>query len=202
MRALSAVTIVLFVIFCFLERLLFTSTNFESKLPWAQFESNIGIFRLGWKLFISLAFMLNKYGTNRSELNLVAFSMGALICYRRLSSALMYNKRLYQAQALYELLVTWLFLCIPIHVLTQNQLTIISLVVLFLSGLFLSILTIYLCDLRDRNLFYRFTDHMHDMMKIVKEPRQAEILINQLVNYTGKSSNQSESIINENFKSK
>jgi hypothetical protein len=61
--------------------MLFTSPNLDSFLPWAQLESNVGILKLAWKLYISLSFMLDKFGSLRNELNLVSFAIGTVISY-------------------------------------------------------------------------------------------------------------------------
>jgi hypothetical protein len=159
LSAISALTIVMFIVFCFLQRLLFTSTNFDSLLPWAQLESNVGILKLGWKLYISFAFMLNKYASMRNELNLVAFSMGAVITFYRLGNSKMYNNRINQATALYEIVATWFFLCIPVHQITKSQLTISTLVVILTSGVLLASLLIYYCDLRHDQILLKFTDN-------------------------------------------
>jgi hypothetical protein len=81
LTAISSITLVLFILFCFIQRMLYTSPNLDSFLPWAQLESNVGILKLGWKLYISLAFMLDKFGSLRNELNLVSFAIGAVISY-------------------------------------------------------------------------------------------------------------------------
>ena len=102
-----------------------------------------------WKLYISLAFMLDKYGNYRSELNLVAFALGSVICYRRLFDSKMHNRSAHQLTALYEILATWFYLCIPIHNIAKNQLAISTVLTILITGIALGVFMIYLSELRD-----------------------------------------------------
>lgn len=62
MIALSTITLIPFLLLTFIQRLLFTSRSFESKVPWASLEPHIDIVKMGAKLIISASWVFDKYG--------------------------------------------------------------------------------------------------------------------------------------------
>jgi|LauGreDrversion4_2_1035121.scaffolds.fasta_scaffold61464_2 hypothetical protein len=59
---------------------------------------------------------------------------------------------------------------------------------MFITGLVLAGFFIFLSELRDHEIFLRFTvNNDGDMMKIIKSARQAEILLFNIVKYIGKT---------------
>jgi len=100
----------------------------------------------------------------------------------------MHNRRVHETTTLYEILATWFFLCIPVHNITNHQLTISSILIMFITGFVLAGFFIFLSELRDHEIFLRFTvNNDGDMMKIIKSARQAEILLFNIVKYIGKT---------------
>jgi hypothetical protein len=100
----------------------------------------------------------------------------------------MHNWRVHETTTMYEFLATWFYLCIPVHNITNHQLSISSIIIIFITGFVLGGFFIYLSELRDHEVFLRFTvNNDGDMMKIIKSARQAEILLFYIVKYIGKT---------------
>jgi hypothetical protein len=100
----------------------------------------------------------------------------------------MHNTRVYELTTLIEILATWFYLCIPLHNITNNQLTISSILTIFITGIVFGGFCIFLSELRDHEVFLRFTaNNDGDMMKMIKSAKQAEILLFHIVKYIGKT---------------
>ncbi len=135
--------------------------------------------------------MLNKFGSLRNELKLISFAMGAIISYQRLSTSKIHNRRVHYFSTLYDIVATWFFLCIPVHEITSNELTITTLLLILVAGCFLAVFLIFISEMRDIKVFLRFaTNNDGDMMRMIKSSQQAEILIFHIMKYIGKTQEQ------------
>lgn len=132
--------------------------------------------------------MLNKIANLRNELKLISFALGVIISYQRLSTSKIHNRRVHYAATLYDIVATWFFLCVPVHEITHNELTILSVLLILVTGCMLAVFLIYLSETRDIKVFLRFaTINDGDMMRMIKSSRQAEILLFHIMKYIGKT---------------
>ena len=116
--------------------------------------------------------MLDKMANLRNELKLISFAIGAIISYQRLYTSKIYNRRVHFFSTLYDIVATWFFLCIPVHEITGNQLTIMTVVAILVTGCMIGGFLIYLSELRDIRVLLRFTGNNDgDMMKMIKTSR-------------------------------
>ena len=77
-----------------------------------------------------------------------------VIVYRRLTSALIFNRSVYYATTGYELMIVWLFLCFSMQKIGGEDLTLVNLGCILASGIFITGLSIYLSENR----------RLHDML--------------------------------------
>jgi hypothetical protein len=68
-----------------------------------------------WKVVITFAFAFDKYGKYRGETGLTSFLIGLLICYKRLTTGIFFDKSVYYASASYDLMITLLYLFVTVH---------------------------------------------------------------------------------------
>jgi hypothetical protein len=84
----STVTLILYLIFIFVEKTLYTTTNFDSSdVPWACRDPNISVMKAIKRLLIAASFMLDKYGRKRKECALVISALTVIIVICRLRTA-------------------------------------------------------------------------------------------------------------------
>jgi hypothetical protein len=70
----------------------------------------------------------------------------------------------------------------------SHEITITTIIALLITGTVISALMICLSELRDREVFLRFAlAHHGEMMKIIKNSKQAENLLYHLLKYIGKT---------------
>jgi predicted Kef-type K+ transport protein len=116
--------------------------------------------------------MLDKIANFRNELKLLSFAIGAIISYQRLSTSKIYNRRVHFFSTLYDTVATWFFLCISVHEITGNQLSIMTVLSILVTGCMLAGFLIYLSELRDIKVFLQISSSNDgDMMKIIKSSR-------------------------------
>jgi hypothetical protein len=70
----------------------------------------------------------------------------------------------------------------------SHEISITTIIALLITGTAISAVIIYLSELRDREVFLRFAvAHHGEMMKIIKNAKQAENLLYHLLKYIGKT---------------
>lgn len=158
----STLSLIIYLIFLFVQSLLFTSNNFESSLPWSSLERRLAIARILLKLLLAAAFVFDKEGKIRGPIDLVCFLLSLFVVYNRYHKALIFNQSVFYAMIIYEVQQMWLFLCVSIHVLSSNPFNILSLVFLMVSGFFISFIIIML-QIRKKQIViqsdpYKFTN--------------------------------------------
>ena len=68
-----------------------------------------------WKVVITFAFAFDKYGNYRAETGLASFIIGSIICYKRLTTGIFFDKTVYYASASYDIMITLEYLFMTIH---------------------------------------------------------------------------------------
>lgn len=127
-----------YLIFLFLQSILYTTNSFEHSVPWGGFESNIALLRIVKSFVLAAAFVFNKSGSYRGEINLVCLALDSIIVYRLYKDAIIFKASVFYATIIYEGLFWWLFLTVAIHVLSGSILSTTSLSVLIFTGFLLS----------------------------------------------------------------
>lgn len=74
------------------------------------------------------------------------FFIYALVAYRRLTHAIIFNKVIFRAQATEEIMISWLYLCVSIHQIIEVRLCISAVIVIFAFGFSLCYLLITHAD--------------------------------------------------------
>jgi hypothetical protein len=70
----------------------------------------------------------------------------------------------------------------------SHEISITTIIALLITGTAISAVIIYLSELRDREVFLKFAlAHHGEMMKIIKNAKQAENLLYHLLKYIGKT---------------
>jgi hypothetical protein len=104
----TSITIVIYILFLFLQQNLYTSNNFESVLPWSGIERKIVILKVFYKLVLTSSFLFDKGGQNRALEGLIGAIFAGLLAYKRYESALMFRRSVYNVTLFYEVITSWL----------------------------------------------------------------------------------------------
>ena len=100
--------------------------------------------KIALKLILASCFVFDKQGRIRAGTDMACFLIISFITYKRLTIALIFNKSVFYAMIFYEVEQLWLALCISIHLFSGQPITILSLILMFLIGIFLSFFFIML----------------------------------------------------------
>lgn len=112
----------MYLAFITIMKLLFTSSNFETTLPWGCLDKKFDLLSSLLKLILSASFIYDKNGLQtESYLHLVSFLICFTILFRRLSTGIIIDKSIYYVSIVFETLMTWLFLTIGCHLLSQTE---------------------------------------------------------------------------------
>lgn len=93
-------------------------------------------------MVITFAFALDKYGKYRGETGLASFILGLIICYKRFTTGIFFDKTVYYASASYDVMVTLLYLFVTIHCYANAQINITNFACGILTALIVIIITI------------------------------------------------------------
>lgn len=116
--AISALMMVLFMIFLFIERLLFTSRNFDAKVPWATFDPQVPLFKIMMKLILACSLIFDKRGRIVGYVYVICSLILQLNTFKRFTTALIYKESVYYAAVCYDTFMMWLFLCVGAHTIS------------------------------------------------------------------------------------
>eukprot|EP00347_Sterkiella_histriomuscorum_P001449 403371996 len=140
---ISTISLVIYLVFLILQSLLYTSNSFESSLPWSSLERHLSIVRVFLKLVLAACFVFDKQGKIRGQIDLVCFILSFYVVYKRYDTALIFNKSVFYAMIVYEIMQMWLFLFISIHIMGDFELTIVGLLLMIISSLLISLAMIF-----------------------------------------------------------
>jgi hypothetical protein len=114
---------------------LYTSNSLEQVVPWASFESHIGILRMLVKIVIAIGFTFDKAGYYRWQINIACFAIQGYVVIKRLTNGLIFNTSVFYATLVYEALALWLYGTVALHIISDTSFTVVSLSLLILTGL-------------------------------------------------------------------
>jgi len=136
----STLGIIIYVIFLVMQQQLYASNNFESTLPWSSMERRLTILRVLYKLVITTCFVFDKEGKTRGYVGFICFCICALILFKRTTSALIFKRSVFFATLFYESSSTWLYLIVSLHILSDTHITVMSLSLICITGVFFSVI--------------------------------------------------------------
>lgn len=157
--------------------MLFTSCNFETTVPWASINILHRHARVVWKLVISFGFALDKAGDYKFFLAFLCAAVGIFISYYKITTASLFNRRVYYVSAFCSMLSTWLFLCIPIQHLAQGAPSIACLFVLVTVGILSTALCIYYQEIKNERDGLDYVEWSKESIACVTSPGQAHKII-------------------------
>jgi hypothetical protein len=131
----SSLILGLYIFFLGAQQYLFTSSDFDSELPWASFEKSVSLIRCTYKIVLTCGFIFDKAGENRAFVCMICAGFNIYIAYRRLMGALIFNRSVHFASIFYEILAMWLFLSISTHTIAGKELTITDIFMIFACSL-------------------------------------------------------------------
>ncbi|TNV87946.1 hypothetical protein FGO68_gene6125 [Halteria grandinella] len=152
MIALSTITLIPFLLLTFIQRLLFTSRSFESKVPWASLEPHIDIVKMGAKLIISASWVFDKYGKFQGYVQIFLAALFTVMIFRRVKTGVIVNKQIYCSTLIYEASSSWLYLIIGSMYLSLTSLTIVSTSIILSIGLIIGAVLVFYTE----RMRYRF----------------------------------------------
>ena len=104
------------------------------------------------KIILASCFVFDKQGKIRAGTNFVCFLIISFITYKRVTSALIFNKSVFYVIIFYEVEQLWIAICISAHLISGQPITVMSLILIFLVGIFLSLFLIMLQQRKKRML--------------------------------------------------
>jgi len=143
MIAISTISLIIYISFVVTQSLLYSSNNFANNVPWASFDRNITLIKILLKLIASASFAFNKEGIYSGPLLLICFFINLVYLYKLSTSAKFIDNYIYYASLIYETLQTWLFLTISVHLLSATDISIITVMALFIVGIIFGLLNIW-----------------------------------------------------------
>lgn len=154
LKAVSTITLLLYLAFLYVQQLVYTSCNLETTIPWGSLDHSRGVLRVLWKILIVFSFMLDKQAQYKIETDLACFALGAVISHRCIFRASFFSKNIYFASAACDFLVTFLFLNTAIHRLFSQSLTVFNIVIVIAAAIIIcaTILTLKLKTDKDEIL--------------------------------------------------
>jgi hypothetical protein len=87
----STVTLFMYLIFISVQELIYTSSNYETKIPWGQLDRQTQLIKVIWKLLMTIGFVFDKYGRVKNEIGIACFILGLIICYKRFKSGIIFE---------------------------------------------------------------------------------------------------------------
>ena len=127
---ISTVTLVAYLSFLIVERLLYTSSSFDSTLPWASIDRKFYLLKLALKLSMTMSFIFDKSSATKGYISLFCSALGGMVVYLRVTKAVIFNKVVFNVQLYIETIIMWMFLCIGIQIVTVSETT-LSLLALY-----------------------------------------------------------------------
>ena len=103
-------------------------------------ERRLTILRVLYKLVITTCFVFDKEGKTRGYVGLICFCICAIILIKRCTSALIFKRSVFFATLFYETSSTWLYLIVSMHILTDTYITVMSLSLICITGVFFSVI--------------------------------------------------------------
>ena len=140
----STVLLIIFLAFLILQSSFYNSNSFIQEVPWASYDKSLTSIRIIIQLVISIGFVFDKAGHYRWEVNLSCFAIQSFIVFRRYQSAIYFNSSVLYLTIIYETVSMWLYLTVSIHIFSNSNLSACTLTLLFLAGLFLGLIMVYL----------------------------------------------------------
>lgn len=131
---------------------MYTSNNFESKVPWSSLEKNMAMTKVLLKLILSACFVFDKKALIKGEVSIVVFIVMAFIIYKRMTSDLIFNAGIYYALIFYETEQMWISLCVAFQIFSGQPFTLVALILVLISGALISLLIIAVVIRRKRLL--------------------------------------------------
>lgn len=126
--ALSTVTLLPYLVFVGVQRILFTSRNFESEVPWGSLDPNIEVLKIALKIVVSATFTFDKVGKSTGFIQLLCSAILILVLYNRFTRAAIYTKEsILYSITIQEAILMWLFISIGFQNLTQDTVSFSSL---------------------------------------------------------------------------
>lgn len=93
--------------------------------------------------------MFDKYGRMKNEIGLLCFIFGIFIAYHRFfKGSFFIKKQVHYTAVLFELMITWLYLCIPVHMFSNDELSRTTFAIMIITGVLFSIATIFYFEMR------------------------------------------------------
>jgi hypothetical protein len=178
MIIVSSVTFIFYVGFLMVQEIIYTSCNFETDIPWAQLDRKVQLLKVIWKLVITFAFTFDKYGKLRAETGMVCFFIGAIICYKRLTTGLLFHKSVQYAIASYDIIITCFYFLVSLHFFANATINLSNLFLGLFFSLILVALSIFLSEWRARRELDRVSKSNEN--KFADDPILAERLIYRL----------------------
>lgn len=133
------------------------------------------ILKVLWKLLIILGFVFDKYGRIRAEIGIGSFIFGLIVCYKRLTSAIIFDKSVHYAVTLYDITLTILYLIVPLHILSNTTLNVTNVTMVLASSLFISIVLFVLLETIHKNELIKLTESNEH--HLARDPLHAERLL-------------------------
>lgn len=92
-----------------------------------------------YKLVLTACFVFDKGGASRGQVGLISATLCCFLAVKRYRSALLFKSSVYYATLFYDVFTTWLQFLISIRNFASIEITITSLILFLLSGIFVSI---------------------------------------------------------------
>jgi hypothetical protein len=124
---------------------------------------------------ITFGFALDKYGRVRAEIGIACFLLGAIICYKRLTTAKIFDKTVHYAITTYDIIITFFYLVIALHLLSETTLYISTLVIAISCILTFIIICIILSEKKTKEDLDRLAFSAESRLALV--PLHAERLM-------------------------
>lgn len=122
--------------------------------------------------------MLDKFGRVRAEIGIACFILGAIISYKRLKTAIIFNKSVHYAIASYDIIISCLYLVISMHSFMKESLTITSLALYLVTILILVILSLFFAERKAKQDLIKITRSSDQ--KVTDDPLEFERLMYRL----------------------